>query len=193
MSPVRTRFAPSPTGYLHIGGARTALFNFLYARHHGGTFVLRVEDTDRERSTDESTAAILDGLRWLGLAVGRGPVLPERADRDLPRSTPSACSPRAAPTAATAPPRSSSTRRAGGAGRRGTRPATTAAAAIATDQPRRTAVHRPLQAPARRRDRGRRRPARRRRVPEQRARRPHHRPQRRLADLQLLRRRRRRR
>jgi glutamyl-tRNA synthetase len=73
MSAVRTRFAPSPTGYLHIGGARTALFNFLYARHHGGTFVLRVEDTDRERSTDAATEAILDSLRWLGLAWDEGP------------------------------------------------------------------------------------------------------------------------
>ena len=66
-APVRTRFAPSPTGYLHIGGARTALFNWLYAKHTGGTMLLRIEDTDRERSTDEATAAILDGLAWLGL------------------------------------------------------------------------------------------------------------------------------
>ena len=64
---VVTRFAPSPTGFLHIGGARTALFNWLYARHCGGRFRLRVEDTDRARSTDAATAAILDGLRWLGL------------------------------------------------------------------------------------------------------------------------------
>ena len=64
---VVTRFAPSPTGYLHIGGARTALFNWLYARHTGGTMLLRIEDTDRERSTDAATAAILDGLTWLGL------------------------------------------------------------------------------------------------------------------------------
>ena len=66
-APVVTRFAPSPTGYLHIGGARTALFNWLYAKHTGGTMLLRIEDTDRERSTDEATAAILDGLAWLGL------------------------------------------------------------------------------------------------------------------------------
>jgi glutamyl-tRNA synthetase len=64
---VRTRFAPSPTGMLHIGGARTALFNFLFARHHGGAFLLRVEDTDRERSTEAATRTILDGLDWLGL------------------------------------------------------------------------------------------------------------------------------
>ena len=70
---VRTRFAPSPSGFLHIGGARTALFSFLFARHHGGTFVLRIEDTDRERSTPESIAAILEGLRWLGLDWDEGP------------------------------------------------------------------------------------------------------------------------
>ena len=65
--PVVTRFAPSPTGFLHIGGARTALFNWLLARHHGGEFLLRIEDTDRKRSTPEAIDAILDGLRWLGL------------------------------------------------------------------------------------------------------------------------------
>src|ERR1700749_1177828 len=64
---VRTRFAPSPTGPLHIGGIRTALFNYLFTRHHGGEFLLRIEDTDRERSTDAATQAILDGLDWLGL------------------------------------------------------------------------------------------------------------------------------
>lgn len=69
----RVRFAPSPTGYLHIGGARTALFNWLYARHHGGTFVLRIEDTDQERSTPESLQAILDGLNWLGIDWDEGP------------------------------------------------------------------------------------------------------------------------
>lgn len=66
-SPVVTRFAPSPTGFLHIGGARTALFNWLYARHHGGRMLLRIEDTDRERSTKAAIDAILEGLRWLGL------------------------------------------------------------------------------------------------------------------------------
>src|SRR5262245_16648766 len=64
---VVTRFAPSPTGFLHIGGARTALFNWLYARHTGGKFLLRIEDTDRERSTEAAIAAIHDGLAWLGL------------------------------------------------------------------------------------------------------------------------------
>lgn len=70
---VRTRFAPSPTGFLHVGGARTALFNWLYARHHGGIFVLRIEDTDLERSTEESVNAILEGLEWLGLTWDEGP------------------------------------------------------------------------------------------------------------------------
>ena len=64
---VVTRFAPSPTGFLHIGGARTALFNWLYARGHGGKMLLRIEDTDRQRSTEPAIAAILDGLKWLGL------------------------------------------------------------------------------------------------------------------------------
>ncbi len=70
---IRTRFAPSPTGYLHIGGARTALFSWLYARKHGGTFVLRIEDTDQERSTVESVNAILEGMTWLGLEYDEGP------------------------------------------------------------------------------------------------------------------------
>ncbi|MDP9291637.1 MAG: glutamate--tRNA ligase [Verrucomicrobiota bacterium] len=71
--PVRVRFAPSPTGYLHIGGARTALFNWLHAKHTGGTFVLRVEDTDKSRNTDEAAHAIYEGLRWLGLTWDEGP------------------------------------------------------------------------------------------------------------------------
>ena len=71
---VRTRFAPSPTGLLHIGGARTALFNYLFARHHGGQYLLRVEDTDRARSTQEATQVILDGLAWLGLAPDEPPL-----------------------------------------------------------------------------------------------------------------------
>jgi len=73
MTQTRVRFAPSPTGYLHIGGARTALFNYLFARKTGGTFVLRIEDTDRERSTPEAVRAILDGLRYLGLEWDEGP------------------------------------------------------------------------------------------------------------------------
>src|SRR5438876_5140814 len=70
---VRTRFAPSPTGALHIGSVRTALFSYLFARHHGGAFVLRIEDTDRERSTAESVRDILESLGWLGLAWDEGP------------------------------------------------------------------------------------------------------------------------
>ena len=73
MTTVRTRFAPSPTGFLHIGGARTALFSWAYAKKHGGQFVLRVEDTDVERSTPEAVQAILDGMAWLGLAHDEGP------------------------------------------------------------------------------------------------------------------------
>ncbi|MFC4166169.1 glutamate--tRNA ligase [Teichococcus aestuarii] len=72
---VRTRFAPSPTGYLHIGGARTALFNFLFARHHGGQYLLRIEDTDRARSTPEAVQQILDSLEWLGLSPDEPPVM----------------------------------------------------------------------------------------------------------------------
>ncbi len=81
-SPVVTRFAPSPTGYLHIGGARTALFNWLYARHTGGKFLVRIEDTDRERSTEAAVAAIFEGLDWLGLTSDAETVFQySRADR----------------------------------------------------------------------------------------------------------------
>ena len=73
MPEIRTRFAPSPTGYLHIGGARTALFNYLYARHCGGKFVLRIEDTDRKRSTPEAIDAILQSMEWLQLEWDEGP------------------------------------------------------------------------------------------------------------------------
>ena len=73
MTPPRVRFAPSPTGHLHVGNARTALFNWLLARGHGGTFILRIEDTDAERSTRESERAILEDLRWLGLDWDEGP------------------------------------------------------------------------------------------------------------------------
>ena len=69
----RVRFAPSPTGYLHVGGARTALFNWLYARRHVGKFILRIEDTDTARSSEDMVAGILDGLRWLGLTWDEGP------------------------------------------------------------------------------------------------------------------------
>jgi len=73
MTSIRTRFAPSPTGYLHIGGARTALFNYLFAQHYGGRFILRIEDTDRERSTPEAIKAILDAMKWLELNYDEGP------------------------------------------------------------------------------------------------------------------------
>ncbi|WP_237154679.1 glutamate--tRNA ligase [Oryzibacter oryziterrae] len=81
-TPVVTRFAPSPTGFLHIGGARTALFNWLYAKRHGGTMLLRIEDTDRERSTQAAVDAIIDGLKWLGLSWEGEPISQfQRADR----------------------------------------------------------------------------------------------------------------
>ncbi|AYH44133.1 glutamate--tRNA ligase [Azoarcus sp. DN11] len=81
-SNVRTRFAPSPTGYLHIGGARTALFSWAFARRHGGTFILRIEDTDVARSTPEAVQAILDGMVWLGLDADEGPIYQmQRMDR----------------------------------------------------------------------------------------------------------------
>lgn len=70
---IKTRFAPSPTGYLHVGGARTALYSWLFARHNNGEFVLRIEDTDLERSTPEAIEAIMDGMNWLNLAWDEGP------------------------------------------------------------------------------------------------------------------------
>src|SRR5580698_8893691 len=70
---LRTRFAPSPTGFLHIGGVRTALFNWLLARHHGGQFILRIDDTDQERHVEDAVRRILDGLRWIGLDWDEGP------------------------------------------------------------------------------------------------------------------------
>ena len=70
---VRTRFAPSPTGYLHIGGVRTALFNWLFARKHGGQFILRIDDTDQQRNVEEALQPILDGFRWLGIDWDEGP------------------------------------------------------------------------------------------------------------------------
>ena len=91
---VRTRFAPSPTGFLHVGGARTALFCYLFARRHGGDFVLRIEDTDRERSTQESVDAILHGMdRWV-LDYDEGPVSPDAAFLPLQRSHPGPAGPR---------------------------------------------------------------------------------------------------
>ena len=82
MPTVRTRFAPSPTGFLHLGGARTALFAWAFARHQTGKFILRIEDTDRERSTEQAIKAILDGMAWLGLDYDEGPYYQmQRLDR----------------------------------------------------------------------------------------------------------------
>jgi glutamyl/glutaminyl-tRNA synthetase len=78
---IKTRFAPSPTGYLHVGGARTALYSWLFARNHGGEFVLRIEDTDLERSTPEAIEAIMDGMNWLNLEWDEGPYQTKRFDR----------------------------------------------------------------------------------------------------------------
>jgi len=92
---IRVRFAPSPTGHLHVGGARTALFNWLLARHHRGTFILRIEDTDRSRSTDDNIVAIVDALRWLGLDWDEGPPTPGYRQTErlaIYASTPSDCS-----------------------------------------------------------------------------------------------------
>src|SRR5450432_1868949 len=77
-SKIRVRFAPSPTGYLHVGGARTALFNWLFARHTGGTLILRIEDTDFERSSEAMVEGILEGMRWLGIDWDEGPFFQSR-------------------------------------------------------------------------------------------------------------------
>ena len=95
---MRVRFAPSPTGQLHIGGARTALYNWLLARKHGGTLVLRIEDTDRERSTPENVEQILDALRWLELDWDEGPIIAGRAGRHATASRSTGCWPTAPPT-----------------------------------------------------------------------------------------------
>ena len=131
MSQVVTRFAPSPTGFLHIGGARTALFNWLYAKRFGGKFLLRIEDTDRERSTEAAVEAILDGLHWLGLELGRRGDQPVRARRAPSRSRRADCSPRAAPIAATRA-RRNSRRCAPRRAPKASRCATTGAGATAT-------------------------------------------------------------
>ncbi len=108
-SPIVTRFAPSPTGFLHIGGARTALFNWLYAKKLGGKMLLRIEDTDRERSTEAAIAAILDGLKWLELDWDGDVVYQFTPRRAPPRGRRVTCSPAARPIAAT-PRRKSSPR-----------------------------------------------------------------------------------
>ena len=111
------RFAPSPTGYLHIGGARTALFNWLYARGRGGKILLRIEDTDRERTNEAAVAAILDGLKWLGLdwTARRFPVL---AGRSAIARWPRSYSPRGTPTTATSAAEIEAMRKAAKAERR---------------------------------------------------------------------------
>ena len=110
---VRVRFAPSPTGKLHIGGARTAIYNWAFARANGGTFILRIDDTDPTRSTDENTQIILRAMRWLGLDWDEGPEVggdfgPTRRPSAWTSTSrpPSACSPRARPTPASARPSS---------------------------------------------------------------------------------------
>ena len=96
----RPRFAPSPTGYLHIGGARTALFNWLYAKPRGGKMLLRIEDTDRERNHPEAVAAIVDGLKWLELELGRRAGLAVRPRPPPPAGGRGSCWPPAMPTSA---------------------------------------------------------------------------------------------
>ena len=108
---LRTRFAPSPTGFLHIGGVRTALFNWLLARHHGGQFILRIDDTDQQRHVEDAVQRILDGFRWIGHRLGRRaggrravrPLLPVAAGRASTAGRPTGCSPRATSTATIAP------------------------------------------------------------------------------------------
>ena len=186
---IRTRFAPSPTGLLHIGGARTALFNYLFARHHGGEFLLRIEDTDRERSTQAGDAtAILDGLAWLGLAPDEPPVFQStRAARHAEVAMQMLARP-AAPIAATATPRNCA-RCASRPPPKAARRAMTGAGATATLPRRPPASPRSirLRAPHDRRD-GRRRPRARRGPRRQcRAGRHDHPAQRRHADLSACR------
>ena len=109
--PVVTRFAPSPTGFLHIGGGRTALFNWLYARRFGGKMLLRIEDTDRERSTAAAIAAIIDGLTWLGLDLGRRRSYSSSRAQTATARSPNNCWPPARPIAATPAPRNSTAMR----------------------------------------------------------------------------------
>ena len=82
---VKTRFAPSPTGYLHVGGARTALYSWLFAKNQGGEFVLRIEDTDLERNSQEAVDAILEGMQWMGLEWNEGPYFQSKRFRSLQR------------------------------------------------------------------------------------------------------------
>ena len=92
MHPVRTRFAPSPTGFLHLGNIRSRFYPWAYARKHGGAFILRIEDTDAERSTPEAVQAILDSMAWLGLDYDEGPFYQIAADGSLSRESSPTCS-----------------------------------------------------------------------------------------------------
>src|SRR5258708_12079950 len=103
----RVRFAPSPTGYRHVGGARTALFNWLFARRLGGVFVLRIEDTDAERSSQEMVDAVLDGMRWLGLDWAEAPAIRGPHPPYFPSRPPAPPRPPALPPPPTTPPASS--------------------------------------------------------------------------------------
>ena len=105
MSEVRTRFSPSPTGALHLGGAHTALFNWLIARHYHGTFILRIEDTDQERSQEKFVTEILDGHDLAGPGLGRRPLSPDRTAAHLSRLYQPAAGRAARPITATARPR----------------------------------------------------------------------------------------
>ena len=186
MSTVRTRFAPSPSGFLHIGGARTALFNCLFARHSGGVFVLRVEDTDRERSTDRLDRRDTREPALARPGLGRGAVLSERARRPVPRAR-RAVARLGARVPLLLHPRGARAATAAGADRRPqahVRPPLPHPRRGAGAEP---AVHHSFQGAADRRDDRQRRDPRRCRVPEHRDGRPDHRAQRRFTDLQLLR------
>ena len=128
--PVRVRFAPSPTGYFHVGGARTALYNWIFARQHGGTFVLRIEDTDAERNRPEWTEGILSALRWIGVDWDEGPVLPVRSGSRATARPPARSTNGAWRTTATAPATRSTP-----APRATPRRATTATAATGASSP----------------------------------------------------------
>ncbi len=147
---VRVRFAPSPTGKLHIGGARTAIYNWAFARANGGTFILRIDDTDPTRSTDENTQIILRAMRWLGLDWDEGPEVGgdfgpySQTERlDLYSRPPNACSPRGAHTPASARP--SSSQLTARPPRRARTPSRATSAAAATSHSRR---RRPASTPA---------------------------------------------
>ena len=189
---VRTRFAPSPTGFLHIGGVRTALFCWLYARRHGGTFILRVEDTDRERSTPEAVQAILDGMDWLGLDHDEGPFYQTRAHGRATGEVIQQFLREGKAYHCYCSKEELEAMRAGAARRARRSRATTAAAATRTSRRAGRAIRScGFENPDDGAGGRRRRRARADRVPERRARRPDHRALGRHADVQLLRRRRR--